>query len=166
MSRVARSAILVAVAMLCLAAGTASAAYPDKAIRLIVPFPAGGATDFMARSLAQKLSERLGQPIVVDNRGGAGGTIGAEAVASAPPDGYTLLFSTMGVLAPAKTPSDIVARLNSEIRKVMAEPEMKAQLVKAGIEPLTSTPDEFAATIKSDMAKWGKVVKASGARVD
>ena len=70
------------------------------------------------------------------------------------------------MLAPAKTPSDVVARLNSEIRNVMAEPEMKAQLVKAGIDPLTSTPDEFAATIRSDMAKWGKVVKASGARVD
>jgi tripartite-type tricarboxylate transporter receptor subunit TctC len=324
MSRFARSAFLLAAVMLGFASGVAYAVYPDKPVRLIVPFPAGGATDFMARSLAQKLSERLGQPIVVDNRGGAGGTIGAEAVASAAPDGYTLLFSTMGVLAinpslydklrydpvkdftpvslthatanllvvhpsvpakdvkelialakakpgtltfgssgngtsshlsgelfksmagidithvpykgtgpaltdlltgrismmidtvsvhvenvnagklralgvtsakrtpslpnvptiaeaglpgfdvsiwlgvlaPAKTPPDIVARLNSEIRKVMAEPEMKAQLVKAGIDPLTSTPDEFAATIKSDMAKWSKVVKASGARVD
>ena len=72
----------------------------------------------------------------------------------------------LGVLAPAKTPPDVVARLNSEIRKVMAEPDMKAQLLKAGIDPLTSTPDEFAATIKADTAKWSKVVKASGARVD
>jgi len=79
-------------------AGEGPGGYPSKPIRLIVPFLAGGATDLMARGMAQKLGEALGQPVVVDNRAGAGGSIGAEAVANAPKDGYTLLYSTMGVL--------------------------------------------------------------------
>jgi tripartite-type tricarboxylate transporter receptor subunit TctC len=79
-------------------AGDGPGGYPDKPIRLVVPFLAGGATDLMARGMAQKLADAVGQPVVVDNRAGAGGGIGAEAVATAPKDGYTLLYSTMGVL--------------------------------------------------------------------
>lgn len=69
-------------------------AYPNKPIRLIVPFPAGGATDILARALSQKLGDKLGQTVVVDNRPGAGGTIGADAASKATPDGYSLLLTT------------------------------------------------------------------------
>ncbi|CAG9166945.1 Bug family tripartite tricarboxylate transporter substrate binding protein [Cupriavidus pinatubonensis] len=94
--------LLMAVAplTLCGVAGAATTtSYPIKPIRLIVPFPAGGPTDAMARLIGQHLSQQLGQPVVVDNRGGAGGTIATEAVAASAPDGYTLLFSTTGTMA-------------------------------------------------------------------
>ena len=325
MSTWARAAVFAAAVF---AFGTTSpmvsAAYPEKPIRLIVPFPAGGATDFMARSLAKGLGDRLGQSVVVDNRGGAGGALGVETVTGSPADGYTLLFATMGtmvinpwlypklrydpikdltpislthatanvlvvnpavqattvrelialakarpgslsfgssgngtsshlsaeifkslagvdithipykgtgpaltdllagrismmidtvsvhienvkagkvralgvtsakrlavipdvptmaeaglpgfdvsiwlgVLAPAGTPVEIVSRLNAEIGKTMNDPDIRAQLTKAGIEPMTSTPAEFAETIRRDLRKWERVVKASGAQVD
>ena len=68
--------------------------YPSKPVRLIVPFPAGGATDLFARTLSQKLSEKMGTSLVVENRPGAGGTLGSDLAAKATPDGYTLLLST------------------------------------------------------------------------
>ncbi len=312
---------------LCLAAAGAPALsqpYPHKPVRLVVPFPAGGGADFMARALVQKLSPQLGQPVVLDHRAGAGGTIAAETVAAAPPDGYTLVFATLGthainaslysnlrydpikdfapvslthvaprvlvvhpsvparnvrelialaksapgkltfgssgnggvnhlsgelfktmtgtdlthvpykgaapasidllggrlsmvfdsivvwsdhiktgrvralgvsslarsgalpgvppiaesglsgfdvanwlgVLAPARTPREIVLRLNSEIKTAMADAEMRQQLIAVGIDPIHSTPEAFAETIQQDIAKWAVVVKASGARVD
>ena len=304
--------------------GAAQAAYPDKPIHLLVPFPPGGAADLMARSLGQKLSQQLGQAVVLDNRGGAGGTIAAETVARAAPDGYTLLFGTMGtqainpnlyaalrydplkdfapvslthatprvlvvhpqvavkniaelialakarpgeitfgsagngssghlageyfksltgvsmthvpykgtsgamvdllagrismsidapaayleyirngqvralgvtslkrmailpevptiaesgvpgfdisnwlgVLAPAHTPAAIVNRLNGEIVQAMNDAQIRKQLGEAGIEAMSSSPAQFSAFINSEVAKWARVVKASGAHVD
>ncbi len=73
--------------------------YPAHALRLIVPFPPGGPTDIVARPLAVKLAEALGQGVIVDNRGGAGGIVGAEVVAKAPADGYTVLMGTVGTQA-------------------------------------------------------------------
>ena len=75
---------------LCLSAQAQT--YPSKPIKMIVPFPAGGTTDIVARIVAQRMSEAMGQPVVVDNRGGAGGAIGADLVAKSPADGYTLLM--------------------------------------------------------------------------
>ncbi|MDP1717198.1 MAG: tripartite tricarboxylate transporter substrate-binding protein, partial [Burkholderiales bacterium] len=66
--------------------------FPTKPIRIVVPFPAGGTTDVIARLVAQRMSESMGQPVVVDNRGGAGGSIGADIVAKSNPDGHTILM--------------------------------------------------------------------------
>jgi tripartite-type tricarboxylate transporter receptor subunit TctC len=92
-------AALLAVGGMACCAGSALAAFPDKPIRLIVPFPPGGAADLMARGMAQRLGQELGQQLLIDNRGGAGGTTAAEAAAKSAPDGYTLFFGTMGTQA-------------------------------------------------------------------
>ena len=90
--------LLIAALLLC--AGSASAqTYPSKPIRYIVPFPPGGSSDLIARAIAPKMSEKLGQPIIVENRPGAGGMLGVDQVAKAEPDGYTIGLAAAGALS-------------------------------------------------------------------
>jgi tripartite-type tricarboxylate transporter receptor subunit TctC len=297
-------------------------AWPARPIRFILPFPPGGGTDILGRLIAERLSASLGQPVVAENRGGAGGNVGTEAAAKSAPDGYTIvlvapslaisptlytkinydpvkdfapvslvatvpnvmvtqpslpgqlmefiafakskpgalnfgsggagtsnhlageLFNLVtgaklvhvpykgvnlamqdvlagnvhlvfigipaavphikagklralalvapqrssalpdvptvaeaglgefevttwyGVLAPAGTPKNIIIRLNSELVKIMHSPELKEKLAATGTEPLTSTPEEFAAYIQREITKWGEVIRKAGVKAD
>jgi tripartite-type tricarboxylate transporter receptor subunit TctC len=99
-ARLSRRTLCLVAALAPLARPAASAeAFPDRPVHLIVPFPPGGGTDILARPVAQKLAERWKQPVVVDNRAGAGGAVGTEAGAQAPPDGLTLVLGTVGTHA-------------------------------------------------------------------
>ncbi len=127
--------------------------YPDRPIRLIAPFPAGGLADTIARAVGEQMSKTLGQPIIVENRAGAGGNTGADAVAKSTPDGYTLLMSSAGILTAnphlyAKMPFDAatafapvsnVAQMNM---LVVVHPKVQAQTLK-----------EFVALAKKDPGK-------------
>ncbi|MBI4204378.1 MAG: tripartite tricarboxylate transporter substrate binding protein [Betaproteobacteria bacterium] len=314
-----------AAALLAIPIGAALAqAYPVRAVRMVVPFPAGGATDIVGRLVAQKLSEAWGQQVIVDNRGGAGGTIGSDMVAKSAPDGYTILVATssthaiapslyskltydpvrdftpvtllasatillavhpsvpaknvrelialgkrqpralsfassgnggishligeqcksmggiemlhvpykgdtpalvdlvsgqvslmfgtavsflpyvksgrlnalavtnpkrspivpdvptvaesglpgfealqwFGIFAPAGTSKDVIARQNGEIVKILRLPDVRERLSSLGADVVGNTPEQFAAFQKADAAKWARIVKQSGAKID
>lgn len=315
---------LLAIGVALAAAGASAQTYPSKPIRVIVPFPPGGGTDIIARDVSQKVAALTGWTLVVDNRPGAGGNLGVEAVAKSPPDGYTLVlgqtsnmainatlypklpydpqkdlapivlvaqaplvlvtaagspFKTLddvvkaakskpgainfaspgngtvahltselfqkaaaiklqhipykgaaqaltdvisgsvelymssvptllaqirqgklralavtsakrvddlpdvptiqelgypgfdastwfGFLAPAGTPNEIVAKLNAEFNRALQQPDLRKKLADQGAEPIGGTPAQFAALIRDDIVRWGKVVKESGARID
>lgn len=313
------SAVAAMAFCVCCAGSVFAQAYPSKTIRLIFPFPPGGPTDLLGRAIAQKVSDQIGQQVVADNRPGAGGNLGLELAAKAPPDGYTIVLSSplvaispslytklnydpakdlapisqvaliqnvlllhpsvpakslkeliqlarrspgklnfgsggvgttthlapellkslekinlvhvpykgsgqalvgllggevdmlimavpaassqilsgkvralavlsaqrspvipetptaaeagvenfevpiwYGILAPAATPRDIITRLNTELTKALTAPEMKERLGSAGIEPMTSTPEQFTAFIRSETVRYAKVVKDAG----
>jgi tripartite-type tricarboxylate transporter receptor subunit TctC len=316
--------LLLALAAATLCQGAFAQAWPAKAIRIVVPFPPGGGTDIIARETSQRVAKATGWTFVIDNKPGAGGNLGVDAVAKSPADGYTIvlgqtsnlainptLFAKMpydsqkdlapiimlanaplvmvtgtnspyktladavaaarakvghvnfaspgngtvahltsemfqraagirtqhvpykganqaltdvisgnvelymssvptllghikqgklralavtsarrvddlpevptinesgykgfdavtwfGLLAPAGTPKDVIARLNAEFNKALKEPELNKRLSDEGADPAGGTPEQFAALIRDEIPRWGKVVKESGARVD
>ncbi|HEY9445469.1 MAG TPA: tripartite tricarboxylate transporter substrate-binding protein, partial [Burkholderiales bacterium] len=99
MIRMVKAFVLAAGALFLCPAAASAPAYPSKTVRMIVTFPAGGGVDFMGRVIGQKLAERLGQQVVIDNRGGANGITGLQVLMSSPADGYTICASSAGPLA-------------------------------------------------------------------
>src|SRR5947208_1118607 len=188
----------------------AAAQYPSRPIRLLVPIPPGGGPDIVARLIAPKLGDALGQPVVVENRVGGNGNLAGELVARSPADGYTLLSGTStatqikagrlralaftgpqrsrvlpevptiaefypdfvmvqwyGLFAPAGTPEAALARLRAEVNKALVLPDIRDKLTNAGgVEPWITAPEEFAAEIRSEYAKYAKLVKDVGAKID
>lgn len=135
-------------------AGVAAQSYPSKPVRLVVPFPAGGATDILARTISQRAAEKLGQQIVIDNRPGAGGTIGSDLVAKAAPDGYTLLMATasthsIGPIINNKIPYDV----ERDFAPVVYVARTSSVLVVPNSLPVKNL-QEFIALVKANPGKY------------
>ncbi|MEJ8813975.1 tripartite tricarboxylate transporter substrate-binding protein [Variovorax ureilyticus] len=144
-------------AMMALGMGAAHAEWPDKAVKLVVPYPAGGAADTTARILAQYLGERLKQQIIVDNRPGGSGTIGASYVAKAPADGYTLLLdATSYTVNPSLFP-----KLNYDPAKDLAPVSLIMQVPLLMVVPTGSPYASVADVVKAAKEKPGKLTFAS-----
>jgi len=151
--RAAIPAVLMCVAAWFPLAGAAQEAWPNKPVRLISPFPPGGGTDAFARPLAAKLFAQLGHSVIVENRGGAGGTIGADIAAKAAPDGYTFLVGavhhTVAVTAYKKLPYDLerdlvpITRVGYVPDVVVAGPKSKATDLKDFIRISRENPSKL-----------------------
>jgi tripartite-type tricarboxylate transporter receptor subunit TctC len=131
-------------------------AYPNKPIRVVVPYPAGGTTDQLARSIAQPLQEILGQPIVVDNKPGAGGTIGADLVAKSSADGYTLLFGNSGPSATVSLMRKLPYDVNKDFRPLSAVVSVPLILAVAAESPHKNLKEFLAwARASGDKVNYG-----------
>ena len=160
-------------------AGPAAADYPDQPIRLVVPFPAGGGADNLARMIMPRVEKIVGQPIVIENKPGAGGNIGAEFVAHAAPDGYTLLYGTNGTQAInkslyAKLPFDPakdlvpVSRMTQIAAMLVVNPDFPATSVAALIDYAKAHPGavNFASAGNGTTSHLAGVLFASMTGVD
>jgi tripartite-type tricarboxylate transporter receptor subunit TctC len=147
----------------CFTVGAFAQDYPDKPVKVVVPFTAGSATDVLARAVSKKLSELWGQPVAIENRAGAGGVVGAEAVAKAPPDGYTLLIhGSAHTVIPAlyaKLPYDPVKDF-ADIAPLATQPFVLVVGPSAGVKNVSELIT--AARAKPGQLKYGSAGIGSG----
>jgi tripartite-type tricarboxylate transporter receptor subunit TctC len=124
-------ALLTGLSLLLSPALAAAQDFPSKPIRLIVPFPAGGPNDIIARVIGQRMSELLKQPVLIDNRGGQGGVLGTDAVAKAPPDGYTIAISSAGALAISPSMEKVAYDTRKDLQPITLVAKVPEMLVVA-----------------------------------
>jgi tripartite-type tricarboxylate transporter receptor subunit TctC len=153
--------IAIALGFALVAGGAAAQAWPAKTVRLVVPFPPGGATDVAARALADKLAAAFGQQVVVENRAGGGGAIGAAEVARAAPDGYTLLFTA----DPVTTQHLVVKSLPYDVlRDFVPVTQVTIQPIAIAVHPSVgaTTIQEFIALAKANPGKYAFAHSGTG----
>ena len=155
-------------------------AYPDRPLRIVVPYLAGGGVDTAARVVGQPLGEQLGQPVLIDNRPGAATNIGSDMVAKAKPDGYTLLLANASQVANvslySKMPYDLqkdlapivligsaplILLVHPSANKALAAPEAVKRLSAEGVEVSGGSPQVLEAFITKEIEKYGKIVRAA-----
>ena len=124
-------ALLIGLSLLLSPALAAAQDFPSKPIRLIVPFPAGGPNDIIARVIGQRMSELIKQPVLIDNRGGQGGVLGTDAVAKAPPDGYTIAISSAGALAISPSMEKVAYDTRKDLQPITLVAKVPEMLVVA-----------------------------------
>ena len=148
-----RRFVVIALATLSLAvAGGAEAAFPDRPVKLVVPFAPGATTDILARMLAEKLSAQWGQPVIVENKAGAGSVLGADFVAKSPPDGYTILFGSESLsLLPHL--QDMPFDWRTDLKLVSQVGSLPILLLSTGKRPDLSTFAELIAVAKANRGK-------------
>jgi len=144
--------LLIGLSLLALPAAVAADEFPSKPIRLIVPFPAGGPNDIIARVIGQRMSELIKQPVLIDNRGGQGGVLGTDAVAKSAPDGYTVAISSAGALAISPSMEKVAYDTLSDLAPVTLVATVPEMLVVATNVP-AKTMGELIALAKSQPGK-------------
>jgi tripartite-type tricarboxylate transporter receptor subunit TctC len=146
------NALATGLSLLLLPASAVAEDFPDHTIRLIVPFPAGGPNDMIARVIGQRMSELTKQPVVIDNRGGQGGVLGTDAVAKARPDGYTIAISSAGALAISPTMEKVAYDPLKDLQAITLVAKVPEMLVVAGNVPAKDM-NELVALAKAQPGK-------------
>jgi tripartite-type tricarboxylate transporter receptor subunit TctC len=146
------NALATGLSLLLLPASAAAEDFPDHTIRLVVPFPAGGPNDMIARVIGQRMSELTKQPVVIDNRGGQGGVLGTDAVAKARPDGYTIAISSAGALAISPTMEKVAYDPLKDLQAITLVAKVPEMLVVAGNVPAKDM-NELVALAKAQPGK-------------
>ena len=169
---------LARVALFGFVANSNAQGFPGKPVRFIVPYAPGGGTDIVARIIGQKLGDAWSQPVVIDNRPGAGSTVGTALAVKAPADGYTLVMSSIslafdttiyefntwyGIQVPAATPRAVINRINADVLRALQGADVRGRFAAGGLDPLASTPEAFGTMVRSEITKWTKVATAIAA---
>ena len=153
--------LLIGLSLLLLPAFAAAQDYPNKPIRLIVPFPAGGPNDIIARVVGQRMSELVRQPVLIDNRGGQGGVLGTDAVAKASPDGYTIAISSAGALAISPSMEKVAYDTRKDLQAITLVAKVPEMLVVATNVPAKNM-SELIALAKAQPGKLNFASSGAG----